>query len=134
MEQELHRLHYTEGTIRYYRRMWGRIAAFLGAERAPDFTEDLGVGVLDQQFDLLSRQEAGTLTEIRTTTPNLSDWTGVADLFVGLQVRDKFAADYAKLLRRWMHLDMGVSPSTSHKGLLHIRRGGFADPFQHLSQ
>ena len=44
LEQELHRLHYTEGTIRYYRRMWGRIAAFLEAERAPDFTEDLGVG------------------------------------------------------------------------------------------
>ena len=45
LELELHRLHHTEGTIRYYRRMWGRIAAFLEAERAPDFTEDLGVGV-----------------------------------------------------------------------------------------
>ena len=84
-------------------------------------------GFLDQQSDVLARQEAGTLTEIRTTTPNLPDWTGVTDLFVGLQVRDKIAADYAKLLRRWMHLDMGVCPSTSHNRLLHIRIGGFSD-------
>ncbi|KJE75270.1 site-specific integrase [Ferrimicrobium acidiphilum] len=67
LEQELHRLHYTEGTISYYRRMWSRIAAFLEAEHVPDFTEELGLGFLDQQYDFLARQEAGTLTQSMIT-------------------------------------------------------------------
>jgi hypothetical protein len=66
LEQELHRVHYTEGTINYYRRMWSCIAAFLEAEHVPGFTEELGLGFLDQQYDFLARQEAGTLTKIRT--------------------------------------------------------------------
>ncbi len=69
LEQELHRLHYAEGTISYYRRMWSRTAAFLEAEHAPDLTEELGVGFLDQQYDFLPRQETGTLRDIRTHHP-----------------------------------------------------------------
>ncbi|WP_276961721.1 site-specific integrase [Ferrimicrobium acidiphilum] len=67
LEQELHRLHYTEGTIRYYRRMWGRIAAFLDRQHAPDFTEELGLGFLDEQYDFLAHQQSETLTQSMIT-------------------------------------------------------------------
>ena len=62
LEAELYRLHYSQATISYYRRMWSLVAAFLESERASEFTEELGLRFLDQQYDFLAHQQAGTLT------------------------------------------------------------------------
>ena len=55
LEAELYRLHYTQATISYYRRMWSLVAAFLDHEQAAEFTEELGLRFLDQQYDFLAR-------------------------------------------------------------------------------
>ena len=49
LENELHRLHYTEGSIVQYRRMWRRIALFFKQKGIDHFTEDAGMCFLDDQ-------------------------------------------------------------------------------------
>ena len=67
LEAELYRLHYTQSTIKYYRRMWSLVAAFLESQEASEFTEELGLRFLDQQYDFLAHQQAGTLTQSMIT-------------------------------------------------------------------
>ncbi len=63
LERELHRLHYNEQSIRYYRRMWAEIALFLEAEHAESFTEELGLRYLETRYNFLEREKAGSLTQ-----------------------------------------------------------------------
>ncbi|CAG4933501.1 site-specific integrase [Acidithrix sp. C25] len=63
LEAELYRLHYTQATTNYYRRMWGHVATFLESEGAQQFTEELGLRFLDKQYNFLAHQQAGTLTQ-----------------------------------------------------------------------
>jgi integrase/recombinase XerD len=63
LEQELFRLHYTEGSILQYRRMWRRIAAFLEHEGLDHFTEEAGRRFLDEQFNFFALEKAGELTQ-----------------------------------------------------------------------
>jgi hypothetical protein len=49
LENELHRLHYTEGSIAIYRRMWQLITAFVEMNGISHFTEDAGICFLDSQ-------------------------------------------------------------------------------------
>ena len=63
LEQELFRLHYTEGSILQYRRMWRRIAAFLEHEGLDHFTEEAGMRFLDEQFNFFALEKAGELTQ-----------------------------------------------------------------------
>ena len=62
LERELRRLHYTEQTIRYYRRMWAKIALFLDAEHGEYFTEEVGLRFLETRYNFLELEKAGGLT------------------------------------------------------------------------
>jgi len=63
LEKELIRLHYTEASIRQYRRMWKRIADFLKQEGTDYFTEDAGMHFLEQEFNFFELEAAGKLTQ-----------------------------------------------------------------------
>ncbi len=63
LEDELHRLHYTEGTIKGYRRAWKHIGLFLEQEGLEIFTEEAGMHFLEIKYDFFSREKAGTLTQ-----------------------------------------------------------------------
>jgi integrase/recombinase XerD len=63
LEQELSRLHYTEGSILQYRRMWRRIAAFLEHEGLDHFTEETGMRFLDEHYNFFALEKAGELTQ-----------------------------------------------------------------------
>lgn len=63
LERELRRLHYTEQTIRFYRRMWAKIALFLDAEHVEYFTEEVGLRFLETRYNFLELEKAGSLTQ-----------------------------------------------------------------------
>jgi integrase/recombinase XerD len=63
LEEELHRLHYTEASIVHYRRMWKRIACFFEQEGINHFSEEAGMRFLDEQFNFFEREQAGQLTQ-----------------------------------------------------------------------
>ncbi len=63
LEDELHRLHYTEGSIQGYRRAWKHIATFLKQEGLESFTEEAGMRFLDTKYDFFRLENAGELTQ-----------------------------------------------------------------------
>jgi integrase/recombinase XerD len=63
LEKELYRLHYTEGTVKYYRLMWRRIVTFFEKEGVDHFTEEVGMSFLDEEFNFFELEEAGDLTQ-----------------------------------------------------------------------
>ncbi len=63
LEKELYRLHYTEASINYYRRMWKHIATFLHNESTKHFTEELGMNFLDKKYHFSELEKAGKLTQ-----------------------------------------------------------------------
>jgi len=63
LEKELYRLHYTEASVKQYRRMWRRIAMFFEQEGADHFTEEAGMRFLDENFDFFELEKAGKLTQ-----------------------------------------------------------------------
>lgn len=62
LENELHRLHYTEGSITGYRRAWKHIASFLDAEDYPVLAKKQGFASLIPSTDFLSLKK-GALTQ-----------------------------------------------------------------------
>jgi len=63
LENELRRLHYTEGTIQGYRRAWKHIGLYLEKQGLNSFTEEAGMRFLESRYDFFSREKAGTLTQ-----------------------------------------------------------------------
>jgi len=63
LERELRRLHYTEQSMRHYRRIWAKIAVFLEAEHAESFTEELGLRFLETRYNFLEREKNESLTQ-----------------------------------------------------------------------
>jgi len=63
LDLELQRLHYTEGSIKAYRRAWKHIASYLEQEGLDGFTEEAGMRYLDSRYDFSTREAAGTLTQ-----------------------------------------------------------------------
>lgn len=63
LDLELQRLHYTEGSIKAYRRAWKHIASYLDQEGLDGFTEEAGMRYLDSRYDFSTREAAGTLTQ-----------------------------------------------------------------------
>jgi len=51
LEKELYRLHYKEGSVKYYRLMWRRIATFFENEGVAHFTEAVGMRFLDEEYN-----------------------------------------------------------------------------------
>lgn len=63
LENELIRLHYTEGSITQYRNMWKRISTFFIQKGIDHFTEDAGMRFLDEQFNFFELEKSGKLTQ-----------------------------------------------------------------------
>ena len=63
LEQELIRLHYTDASIKQYRRMWRRIATFFEQEDINYYTEEAGLRFLDEQFNFFEKEREGKLTQ-----------------------------------------------------------------------
>lgn len=63
LEKELYRLHYTEQSIKYYRRMWKHIVTFCENEGIDHFTEDLGMSFLDKCYNFFELEKAGKLKQ-----------------------------------------------------------------------
>ena len=63
LEDELHRLHYTEGSVNGYRRAWKHVATFLEQEGLDGFTEEAGMRFLEAKYDFFALEKAGTLTQ-----------------------------------------------------------------------
>lgn len=63
LEKELYRLHYSEQSIKYYRLMWRRVAAFLESEHTSHFTEEAGLRFLQREYHFFELEQAGKLTQ-----------------------------------------------------------------------
>jgi len=63
LESELHRLHYTEGSIAVYRRAWKQIASFLDENGLSSFNEEAGMRFLDVKYGFSESEKTGTLTQ-----------------------------------------------------------------------
>ena len=63
LEAELNRLHYTPATILYYRRVWKHLSGFLTENDTEYFTEELGMQFLQDRYQFLDREKAGTLNQ-----------------------------------------------------------------------
>ena len=63
LEQELYRLHYTKQSMKYYRRIWKRIATFFEKEGVDHFTEEVGMRFLEEQYNFFELEKAGKLTQ-----------------------------------------------------------------------
>jgi len=63
LEQELNRLHYTDASIKQYRRMWKRIATFFDQEDINDYSEKAGLRFLDVQYNFFELEKQGELTQ-----------------------------------------------------------------------
>ena len=57
LKTELHRLHYKECTVKYYRSMWRRIITFFENEGVNQFTEEVGMRFLEKQYNFLELEE-----------------------------------------------------------------------------
>ena len=63
LENELHRLHYTEASIAVYRRAWKQIASFLEKNDLSGFSEEAGMQFLDSKYGFSELEKMGTLTQ-----------------------------------------------------------------------
>ena len=63
LETELHRLHYSEGSIKSYRQMWRRIAVFLTSEGLNQFTEDIGMRFIDKEYNFFELEKTQMLKQ-----------------------------------------------------------------------
>jgi len=63
LEKELYRLHYNEQTIKYYRLMWRRVAAFLESETSDRFSEEAGLRFLERDYNFFELEKTGKLTQ-----------------------------------------------------------------------
>jgi hypothetical protein len=63
LENELKRLHYTDGSVQSYRRMWNRIANFMNENGIEHFDEEAGLRFLNEEFDFFALEKSGQLTQ-----------------------------------------------------------------------
>jgi integrase/recombinase XerD len=63
LEKELYRLHYSQGSIKFYRQMWRRITLFLESENVDHFTEEIGLSFLDKEFNFFELEKEKKLTQ-----------------------------------------------------------------------
>ena len=89
LEDELRRLHYTEGSIATYRRAWKQIASFLEEEGLQGFTEEAGIRFLDTQYNFFTLEKAGALTQSLINRLRIVRMLGdFQQLCVGIGVRE----------------------------------------------
>ncbi|MBS4008468.1 MAG: tyrosine-type recombinase/integrase [Clostridium sp.] len=56
VEQEMIRLHYTEGTLTFYRRRWKMLMEFARERGENEYSEQLGFDFVEHHFDLLKKE------------------------------------------------------------------------------
>jgi len=61
IEQEMERLHYTEGTLKFYRRRWKMLTDFAKMRGETEFSEQLGWSFIEHHFGLLEKDCARKL-------------------------------------------------------------------------
>lgn len=61
IEQEMKRLHYTEGTLKFYRRRWKMLTDFAKMRGETEFSEQLGWSFIEHHFGLLEKDCARRL-------------------------------------------------------------------------
>ncbi len=59
LQNELHRLHFAEGSIAGYRSAWKHIASFLDYEGLPGFSEEAGPRFLDTKYSFSELEKRG---------------------------------------------------------------------------
>jgi integrase/recombinase XerD len=113
LEKELYRLHYNEQSIKYYRLMWRRIAAFLESEGTKVFTEEAGLRFLEREYNYFELEKAGNLTQSIINVSRVVRMLGDYQLH-GCILRRYFkqkkllqSKAYEEMLRRYsMHCEM----------------------------
>lgn len=63
LEQELLRLGYTEGSMKFYRRRWNQIAKFAEERNEIYYSEQLGIDFVEKLFQILERDFDKTLSQ-----------------------------------------------------------------------
>jgi integrase/recombinase XerD len=66
LEQEMLRLGYTEGSMRFYRRRWQMLLQFAQEQRKFYFSERMGIDFVEQHFHILEKEFAQTLSQSET--------------------------------------------------------------------
>lgn len=63
LEQELLRLGYVEGPIKFYRGRWKKLLRFAEERGQTHFSEELGLGFLESQYQIFRKDLEGTLSQ-----------------------------------------------------------------------
>jgi integrase/recombinase XerD len=63
LEQELKRLGYTEGTLKFYRRRWQMLLDFAKSRGETYFSEQLGIDFVEKHFNILEKDFDKTLSQ-----------------------------------------------------------------------
>ncbi len=63
LEQELKRLGYTEGTLKFYRRRWNMLLDFAKSRAEIYFSEQLGIDFVEKHFNILEKDFDKTLSQ-----------------------------------------------------------------------
>ena len=63
LEQEMLRLGYTEGSMKFYRSRWKLLMVFAEKKGEIYYSERLGVSFIEKQFHILEKDFEGTLTQ-----------------------------------------------------------------------
>jgi integrase/recombinase XerD len=66
LEQEMLRLGYTEGSMRFYRRRWQMLLQFAQEQRKLYFSERMGIDFVEQHFHILEKDFERTLSQSET--------------------------------------------------------------------
>ena len=56
LEQELLRLGYTEGSMKFYRNRWQKILQFAEERNETQYSEQLGIDYVESHFQILDRK------------------------------------------------------------------------------
>lgn len=66
LEQEMLRLGYTEGSLKFYRRRWRMLLQFAKEQNVDFYSEKLGMAFVEKQFHILEKNFENTLSQAET--------------------------------------------------------------------
>jgi integrase/recombinase XerD len=66
LEQEMLRLGYTEGSMKFYRRRWQMLLQFMQERGEIYFSEQLGIDFVEKHFHILDKDFERTLSQAET--------------------------------------------------------------------
>lgn len=63
LEQEMQRLGYTKGSMKFYRRRWQMLLQFAQERGEPYYSEQLGIGFVEKHFRIFEKDFNRTLSQ-----------------------------------------------------------------------